>query len=417
MAKKKTNWDRIKDQAPGDSQKFHDVYEEQQLEHSKMEPLQTMTSRIVLMAVCAILAAVLAYFAWGLGRYGIHQMTTNMDSAIADVVAGDSSTSDETLTYNPNAPYNYVGTVDDWGHDANGNPEMRTKYTALDENGKKFGPVYDDIESVPEPEWYAMSKAQYESALEDPATQAKVEELEAQDSVWYWLAPNMSNISNFIVAFLTGLAVFGLMYPFMQRNLAAQNLMNDPTDINQYQNDQHVALPEEVMRKFDWFPDAGAHSSVQVSSMISHVALANKGIKKVQMAKRADKDILDEDGDIAYLKGEVLYDADENPILDTVPMFDKKFMESLFDASGLPKETKMRKYYDTTKIPYNPGNADRDKMKGYDTVADAINGDWEIPVYETQRPAGAYLVDVAPVNTMCLAITRAGKGNLARYIA
>ena len=55
--------------------------------------------------------------------------------------------------------------------------------------------------------------------------------------------------------------------------------------------------------------------------------------------------------------------------------------------------------YDTTKVPYNPGNENRDKLKGYDTVADLINGDWEFPPYEPQRPAGAYLVDTAPVNT------------------
>lgn len=410
MAKKKTNWDRIKDQAPSESQKFHDVYEEQQLEHSKMEPLQTMTSRIVLMVVCAVLAAILAYVGWGLGRYGWHQMTTNMDTAIADAVAGDSAGSDGTLTYNPNAPYNYIGEVDEWGHDSNGNPVMMTKYTALDEKGNAFGPVYDDAEDVPMPEWYVTSKTQYEAAMEDPETQAEIESLEAQDHVGYWLVPSMFNISNLFVALITGVLTFAIMYPFMRRNLEAQNLMNDPTDINQHQNDQHIALPQEVMRKFDWFPDAGAHSDVQVSSMISHVALSNKGIKKVQMSKRADKDILDGDGDIEYMKGEVLYGADGEPLTQKFPMFDKKFMESLFDASGLPKNGEMRKYYDTTKIPYNPDNADRDKMQGYDTVADAINGDWEIPFYETQRPAGAYLVDVAPVNTMCLAITRAGKG-------
>lgn len=33
-----------------------------------------------------------------------------------------------------------------------------------------------------------------------------------------------------------------------------------------------------------------------------------------------------------------------------------------------------------------------------------------MPYYEPQRPAGAYIVDTAPVNTMVLAITRAGKG-------
>ena len=60
----------------------------------------------------------------------------------------------------------------------------------------------------------------------------------------------------------------------------------------------------------------------------------------------------------------------------------------------------LRKWYDATKIPYNPGNQNRDKLKDYDTVADLINNEWEFPYYETQRPAGAYIVDTAPVNTM-----------------
>lgn len=80
----------------------------------------------------------------------------------------------------------------------------------------------------------------------------------------------------------------------------------------------------------------------------------------------------------------------------------------------------MRKKYDTTLIPYNPGGKNRDKLGAakpgqtpephYKTVADLINSDWEFPAYEVQRPAGAYIVDTAPVNTMVLAITRAGKG-------
>lgn len=203
---------------------------------------------------------------------------------------------------------------------------------------------------------------------------------------------------------------FALMYTAMMRNLAAQNMLSDTSDINQYQNDQHIALPEEVMRKFDWFPDVGATSDVQFSSMISHVALTNKGIKKIMLSERADKDIYDEDGDIEYYKGEVLLDENEKPIQKETYMFDTQFMEDLFTASGAPKDKTIRKYYDATRIPYNPDGSNRDKLGKYKTVADLINADWKFPDYEPQRPAGAYIVDTAPVNTMVLAITRAGKG-------
>ena len=128
------------------------------------------------------------------------------------------------------------------------------------------------------------------------------------------------------------------------------------------------------------------------------------------VAKRATHDITDDDGDVVYYKGEVLCDDDDSEIMEEKSMIDEKFMDDLFTASGTPNDKSIRKYYDATAIPYNPDNKDRDKLKGYNTVADLINNDWELPSYEPQRPAGAYIVDTAPVNTMVLAITRAGKG-------
>lgn len=247
-----------------------------------------------------------------------------------------------------------------------------------------------------------------------------------------------------------GLMVYAMLKMLLKKNLDAQNLMNDTSDINQYENDQHIALPEEIQRKFDWFPDVGAHCPVQVSSMISHMMLTNKGLNKIKVAKRAEKDIVDEDGDIVYYKGEVLYNDKNEPITEMLPLIDTAFGEDLFEASGAPKE--VRKFYDTSKIPYNPDGKDRTKQmtvkhpgskgnsankskkeytgvmkiimsilsffdktknavfKPTPTVADAINENWTFPIYEPQRPAGAYIVDTEPVNTMVLAITRAGKG-------
>jgi hypothetical protein len=210
-----------------------------------------------------------------------------------------------------------------------------------------------------------------------------------------------ANVS-FLKAFgslAAGLIVYALLRTLLKRNLDAQNLMNDTSDINQYENDQHIALPEEVQRKFDWFPDAGAHSPVQVSSMISHMMISNKGLNKIKLARRADKDIKDADGDIQYYKGEILLDDKGEPVVDTVPLIDTKFADALYEASGAPKE--VRKTYDPTKIPYNPDGKDRTKQMGtHKTVADAINKTWTFPTYEPQRPAGAYIVDTEPVNTM-----------------
>lgn len=202
---------------------------------------------------------------------------------------------------------------------------------------------------------------------------------------------------------------YKIMYIVLEHNLKGQNALRDNTDINQYPNDQHIALPEEVQRKFDWFPDVGATSDVQFSSMISHVALSNKGLKTIQVAKRATEDVFDESGEVVTYKGEVLRDDDGNILYETKPIIDTDFMKALFDASGLPNARdadgrKMRKFYNALQIPYNPDGSDRDKLGKFNTVADLINKDWEYPYYEPQRPGGAYLVDTAPVNTMVLAI-------------
>lgn len=193
------------------------------------------------------------------------------------------------------------------------------------------------------------------------------------------------------------------------RNYAVQNVFNDHTDINQYANDQHVALPMETMTKFDWFPDVGAHASPQVSSMISHVALSNKGINKVEAAQfYSSKDEKESGGQV--LAGEHKIDDNGDIIFQKMPFFDAEFADALFEASGISnKLKKYKKSYDTTKIKYMP-DTPRDAVGGgkYKTVAECINADWELPYYEPQRPAGAYIVDTAPVNTMVLAMTRAG---------
>ena len=217
------------------------------------------------------------------------------------------------------------------------------------------------------------------------------------------------DLLKFIISLAVGFIVYALFRAILKKNLDAQNLMNDTSDINQYENDQHIALPEEIQIKFDWFPDVGAHCPIQVSSMISHMMLTNKGLKSITLATRADKDIKDSDGEIEYYKGEILLDDKGEPITKSVPMIDTDFATALYEASGAPKE--VRKFYDPTKIPYNPDGADRTKQLGvHKTVADAINAAWTFPLYEPQRPAGAYMVDTEPVNTMVLAITRAGKG-------
>lgn len=217
-----------------------------------------------------------------------------------------------------------------------------------------------------------------------------------------------------LIVFAVGVAILSglIMYERFMANWRSENSMADTTDINHHLNDQHVMLTEEMQEKLDWFPDAGAHSGIQVSSMLSHVMLSNKGLKKIDVVERYKDDTVDENG-VQHFKGEIIREDNGDAVLKKQPLIDEAFGQELLTASGIPqsKEAKdIRLAYDTRKIPYNPPiegderkkkpqRMDRDKMD-FDTVSDLINNDWEFPEYEVQRPAGAYLVDTAPVNTM-----------------
>src|SRR5699024_2131502 len=141
-----------------------------------------------------------------------------------------------------------------------------------------------------------------------------------------------------------------------------------------------------------------------------HMMLKQKGLGSVKVAQRAENDVLDEDGSAVYYAGEAMDDEDGEVLTKTMPMIDEKFGDVLLEAAGMPKGKALRKKYDETVLPYNPDGRDRDKLGKYKTVADLIRDDWEFPEYEVQRPVGASMVDTAPVNTMVLAMTRAGKG-------
>ncbi len=378
---KASAWDRISGRQAEDTLANRDVFEDQQLDRSEIKGRQTATRRTIVAAVVGVLTSLLVWGAWSLGAMVI--------ASVSDSLQGG--------TPLPAVEYYKMEKIN----------SVKYKHCLLD--GPE-GVVTDECFPTKEeavaspPAWYMELVAQAEAeaaakeAAEGPGPESIVDYLLLVDGL------------KALVTLLAGLGVFGLLHQVLMRNLDAQNLLNDTTDINQYKGDQHIALPDEVMRKFDWFPDVGAHSGVQVSSMISHVMITNKGLKKVQVAKRADKDMVGDDGEVEVLKGEILTDADDNPLTRTEPLIDEAFGQALFDASGLPTKGSFRKVYDTTKIEYNPKGDNRDKLGAHKTVADLINADWEFPLYEVQRPAGAYIVDTAPVNTMILAITRAGKG-------
>lgn len=390
---KQTNWERLRSKSFRDDPKGRDVFEQQQLERSEIEKPQTFARWNILAVVLSALVAVLVYFFIGV-MLALFAWLSTLAGSIGVLTDGGSAGSGGHGSYD-------VYWIEDYDITPNG---MHQRYQAIDENGVGYGPWYEFTYEIPKPDWVIAAEE-----AEAAATESGAGVSDGEIDVPYYLLIDQWPW-RLLAALLIGLLTYAILRQKFQRLLAAQNADKDVTDINQYKNDQHIALPEEIQRKFDWFPDAGAHSSVSVSSMISHMALQNKGLKKVEMAERAKERMFDEDGTLIFEKDEILTDEDGDPIVHSEPILDLDFMDALFDASGAQDDPSVRKYYDPNKIPYNPGNKNREKLSGYDTVADLINGDWDLPLYEPQRPGGAYIVDTAPVNTMVLAITRAGKG-------
>lgn len=389
MAKvrKNSSWSKLSNKSADETLANRDVYEGQQLDRSEIQEKRSTTPGYILALSLGALVTIVAWFVY---------------SALAVVVIGiagsigTSSAAPGGSTSSASSPYFVETTVSG----ADGSPQKC--FTAVDEHGYPEGTCYDSQAEVPVPDWYKVPTAQPSSEPQAPSP--------AEDSD-PGIGEQLFEVNTFklFVTLGLGLMVAGVVATYTSKRVNAANLMHDTSDINQHTGDQHIALPEEIQRKFDWFPDAGAHSAVQVSSMISHMMLQRKGLKKVELSKRATADVIDQDGNLVYLAGEMHETEDGHPVTESVPMIDEAFGTDLFVASGIT-ETKLQKCYDTTQIPYNPDGKDRDKLGNYKSVADLINDDWELPDYEVQRPAGAFMVDTAPVNTMVLAITRAGKG-------
>lgn len=201
---------------------------------------------------------------------------------------------------------------------------------------------------------------------------------------------------------------------WLWRNWKVQNLLYDTSDLNQYHDNARLTQPEEMIKQYEVVPDSGAHSKeVNVSAVIGHMMIDNTGINKITIPKRYEKDTVDAGTNEFHAAKSLVRDDEGKPIYETVPMFDKKFANTLFDSAELPslKEPlgkKVRHWYDATKLDYNSKHR-FGKLK-YDTLADLINNDWYMPDYEVQRPGGVYVVDSSPSNTMVLAMTRSGKG-------
>ncbi|MFJ2824581.1 type IV secretory system conjugative DNA transfer family protein [Streptomyces toxytricini] len=385
---KASSWEKISARKPGETLTNRDVHDSQQLDRSKFLTLRSTRPGIVVAVIAGVLVTVVAWVFYSL-------------IAAAVLSAGVFAGSGVSGSGKPSAYY-----VQDTMTGAGGSVVKCYRPLTRDGNPDVKAKCHPSAEAVPVPVWYTAGKDGKLSAG-GPAEPEKSTTT---------VGEQLADVSGFklFITLGSGLMVALVIGTWFSRRVAAANLMNTTSDINQYQNDQHIALPEEIQQNYDWFPDAGAHSSVQVSSMLSHMMLRQKGLGTVEVAQRAKEDVTDEEGNLVYYAGEVMDDDEGSPLTQTLPIIDEVFGDELFEASGLPDDKTLRQKYDATRIPYNPDGKNRDKLgfgsNTYKTVAALIKEDWTFPEYEVQRPAGAYIVDTAPVNTMVLAITRAGKG-------
>lgn len=229
-----------------------------------------------------------------------------------------------------------------------------------------------------------------------------------------------------LAGWFRSLFILGLSYGlykgvrvFAERYWESQNADSDRTllDNDEYSDASRIRQPEELSEDFEIFPDAGAHSkTTDVTAILGHIMLTNSGLHKITMPLRAEKDQTI-DG-VEVHRNELLFDSNDELVQVKKNMIDEDFGEKLWDSSMVPRpygknagyiKQVLRHRYDPDKLNYNPsGKYGKSKEK---TVAEKINNDWYMPTFEVQRPAGMYVVDTEPNNTMVLAMTRAGKGD------
>lgn len=246
--------------------------------------------------------------------------------------------------------------------------------------------------------------------------------------------PMWLNVGVFLLAVVLALIVWDKQ----SRRSKGSDLLNTDGVINDYADDMHIQLPEEVLMNFPIVPDNGAHFSEDASFPISHIYFDAKNSPMVQVPRRYRKtgevtlEVRDDDGKLVKVKekvyaGEYVRDADGNIVKDVLPMIDQEQGIELFAASGIKPDNKVGfKFYNAKKLPYGlgedrPFTREVSNDKGFKekllTMYDVMAKDWEIPDYETQRPSGAYLVDTNPVNNLVIAITRGGKGQTVIEVA
>lgn len=432
--------------------KQRDVHGTQDLERSRIEEQKSYGTVAISSALFGLVMVAVAWFLLSVGTFGASQVMGQFNKAVPDGVQAGQIVENEKHIYGMyNSDGKFVTYIEKQKTTVDG--KRVEVFVQKKEDGfpDATRQQYASQDEVPVPEWFTKKQAKAQEDEAKGVVQEKRETRKKQQAVSYWFkdAPGWK----IWVSFITGLISFGLLFSFRASKIQRRNKRNDTKSLMQYADDQHIQQPLEMFENYHVVPNSGAHFSGEANSLLGHahyefttkvnvfmwlrysvgqllikVCRTNFGskvfslfklneekirlwanlpkLKHVKRYKRYKQDTT-VDGELIH-KGDFVLDKDGNRILESVPIIDEAFGTSLFEASNTPDV--FRRRFNPFKIPYNPGGKNRDKVGKYKTLADLINGDWEFPPYEVQAPSGGYFVDTAPVNTMVLAITRAGKG-------
>lgn len=205
------------------------------------------------------------------------------------------------------------------------------------------------------------------------------------------------------IALLATLALTPFVYKKCKAQWLIKNAIYIDEDMEDRPDDAYIRTIDHMALQLNVCPDTGLGFDGHASTLMSHIMVSNKGIKKVKVP--------------AYdpnVDGFVKRDAKGDIVYETKPLFDEALQEKLFDMKGVPKDYRIA--YPATDYTFNPYDKKTKKWMGgygrkhYRTLADAINGDFFPLPTETARPAGVYFYDNRAVNTVLAGITRSGKG-------
>src|SRR5699024_4320931 len=356
-----STWEQLRNQSASSSLKNRDVHHNQNLERAQVENPITKTSRTVLAVIIAVIAAIviwvlLSLLQWGATAFIAANSSSVSDSGISSSPSGSSSADDwlvDTCTITGASSTPCWAPLED-PSDSYSSEVARmaaAERSELPTTREEAAGIYD------EPQWWIDQQADAEA---DAGADEDEKESSAADGARDRLAQGFLHYLGSVGAYawkiwVTLLATGGLysvVYRVLMLNRQKQNLLRDQTDINPYEGDQHIAPPMEVATKYNVFPDVGATSSVEVSSLLSHMMLSKRGLPQVDVAERHTETTYDDDGEPEYFAGEIKYteipvvheedvigDDGEivakkgDPVLSLQPVFDESG-EAVFDELG-----------------------------------------------------------------------------------